>query len=109
MADMATTVTPSDFVIRPYSARDKVDVKTLLDEATMSTVHRFSVIAIRRDVVAQSVLIMAASIFILIGLPLHYCPITFPGIVAFVYLTVWVAHKAKVWTTHGDLDNIGWY
>jgi len=106
MTDMATTVAPSDIVIRPYSARDKVAVKKLLNEATMSTVHRFSVIAIRRDVVAQSVLIMAASIFILIGLPLHYCPITFPGIVAFVYLTVWGAHKAKVWTTHGDLDNI---
>ena len=107
MAEIATDVTPSDFVIRPYNARDKDAVKELLNEATMSTVHRFSVIAIRRDVVAQSVLIMAASIFILIGLPLHYCLVTFPGIVAFVYFSVWLTHKVKVWTTHGDLDNIG--
>ena len=107
MPDMETAVVPSGFVIRTFSARDKTAVKNLLNEATMSTVHRFSVIAIKRDVVAQSVLIMTASIFILIGLPFHCCLITFPGIMAFVYFAVWLAHKAKVWTTHGDLDNIG--
>lgn len=103
---MATSAAPSCFIIRPYSARDKAAVKKVLNEATMSTVHRFAVIAIRRDVVAQSVLIVAAAIFILVDLPLHYSLITFPGTVAFIYLAVWLVHKGKIWTTHADLDKI---
>ena len=106
---MATSAAPSCFIIRPYNARDKDAVMKVMNEATMSTVHRFSLIAIRRDVVAQSVLIVAAAIFILVDLPLYYSLITFPGTVAFIYLAVWLAHKGKIWTTHADLDKIGNY
>ena len=99
----------SQIVIRPFSAigaGDKTAVKRLVTEATMSTVYRFTVMAFRRDAVSQSALILAASIFILIGLPLHYCLMALPGIAGLVYFAVWVSHRAKAWATHGDLDDI---
>jgi GNAT superfamily N-acetyltransferase len=92
--------------IRPYSSADYAAVKNLIDVATMSTVNRFFVKTLTRDIIAQSMLMLAASIFILIGLPLQYSLIALPTTAVIVYACVWTAHKVKARHTHGDLDHI---
>ncbi len=92
--------------IRPFVASDRAAVKRLMDASAMWTVNRFFVKTLTRDIVAQSMLMAAASIFILVGLPLHYCLLALPATAAFVFAAVWTAHKVKAHATHGDLDRV---
>ena len=59
-------------LIRKYRYGDDDDIRALVNEATMDTVWPFFFGAARREAIAQIVLMVAALLFIVVGLPLHY-------------------------------------
>ena len=93
-------------LIRPYTYGDDGQISALINEATMFTVARFFVKTITREITAQLMLMAAACIFIVIGLPLAYCLLSIPLTMVTVYIGVFAAHKVKAYGHHQDLKNI---
>ena len=57
-------------VIRPYKYGDEPKLKRLLAESAMTTTWSVFLATARRELVSQSILIMAAIFFVVFGLPL---------------------------------------
>lgn len=72
----------------------------------MATVAPFFLKAATKEVIAQIILMLAALLFIVIGTPLHYSLFALPVTLLTLYIGVWIGHRVKATTTHGDLDDI---
>lgn len=93
-------------VIRPIRPEDCKEAKNVIVEGTLEPVNRFFLKAIFRETFGQAVVMVAALIYIVIGLKFQYCVLAVPIVIITTYVGVWVAHLYKAKYLHDDLKDI---
>ncbi len=93
-------------LIRSYRYGDDNQIKSLNTEGAMGTVWPFFLASARREAIAQIVLMVAALLFIVVGLPLHYSLISLPLVMFLLFVGVWIGHRVKITKGHGDLNDV---
>lgn len=93
-------------LIRPYKYGDELQLKRLLTDSAMTTVWSVFLATARREVISQSVFLLAAIFFVVFGLPLTQSILAFPTVMLLLLIGIWVGHKVKALTTHKDLNDI---
>lgn len=93
-------------LIRPYKYGDELQLKRLLTDSAMTTVWSVFLATARREVISQSVFLLAAIFFVVFGLPLTQSILAFPTVMLLLMIGIWVGHKVKALTTHKDLNDI---
>jgi len=76
-------------VIRSFAAGDEIECKKIADQSIMSTVHRTFFSALLRETTFQLMIFCSAILFIIVGVPFHYCVMSVPLTVSIVYASVW--------------------
>lgn len=97
---------PCQVLIRAYRIGDEAEIKSLVKDAAMATVWPFFFSSARREVISQFILILAALLFVVVGVSLKCCLLAFPIVLTLLFLSTWIGHLIKVVTTHHDLNNI---
>ena len=95
-----------DVVIRPYQYGDEGQIKRILKNSTMKTAWPCFLSFAKREVVSQSILLVAAFLFVVAGLPLVSSLVSIPLVLATLALATWIGHYLKVILTHKDLNDI---
>lgn len=103
---MVSTSSPS-VVVRPFQYGDEKQVKRLLHQATLGTTWPMFFSFARREIISQSILILAAVLFVVVGLPLAYSLISIPIVLLLLAMSTWTGHRLKILLTHNDLNDIG--
>jgi len=93
-------------VIRPFRREDQSRAQELLKEGTMEPVNRFFISSLTREIMYQAVIMVAALMFIIGGLPLSYTIAAIPTVMLLAYVTIWSAHYYKAKYLHHDMTNI---
>lgn len=93
-------------MIRPIRQEDCASAKQVIFEGTLEPANRFFVKALFRETFAQATVMVAAIMYILIGMKFKYCFLALPIVIAVMYLTIWAAHFYKAKYLHGDLNDI---
>lgn len=93
-------------VIRPFRREDQAGAQKLIEEGTLEPVNRFFIRSLTRETMYQAVVMVAALMFIIGGVPLTYTIIAFPIVLILTYISIWAAHYYKAKYLHPDLNNI---
>lgn len=92
--------------VRPFSYGDEVEIKKIVARSTLSTVNAFFRVAVTKESVIQSCIMLSALFFIILGVPLHLCWISFPLVALTLYVSIYIAHWHRITTRHSDLDQL---
>ena len=111
-------------IIRRYKYGDETQLKKLLHEAALTTIWPVFMATAKREIISQSILIVAAILFVAGVLPLIYrwdfflisnldfigdpffSLLAFPIAMFILFLGISLGHQIKSWTTHKDLNDI---
>ena len=93
-------------LIRPYSYSDEGQVQSLLKAATYSTINRLFLAMLQREIFIQIALMSSAVAFVVVGVRLEHCFVTFPLTALFFYFACALGHVVKAHAFHPDLKNI---
>lgn len=93
-------------VIRPFRPEDQNSVLALIKEGTLDPVNRFFFRALTRELFLQAVIMMAAVMFILGGVPLYYTWTALPLTVLLTYVGIYLSHFYKATFLHSDMNNV---
>jgi len=93
-------------IIRPYKYGDESKLKRLLADSAMTTVWSVFLATARRELISQTILVLAAILFVVFGLPLIHSILAFPTVMLLLLIGIWLGHKIKAITTHNDLNDI---
>lgn len=93
-------------VIRAVRPEDCPAAKQIIFEGTLEPVNRFFLKAIFRETFAQAVVMVAAIMYIVIGLKFQYCIFAIPIVIISTYFGIWGAHLYKAKYLHKDLTDI---
>jgi GNAT superfamily N-acetyltransferase len=93
-------------VIRPFRREDQAASQDLIRQGTMDPINRFFLQALMRETFLQAVIMLAAMMFIIGGVRLHYTILSLPIVVVLTYVGIYIAHYYKAKYLHSDLANI---
>ena len=77
------------FIIRPFMKGDETACKQIIGESIMSSMGRTFTSALFRETTFQLMIFMSAILFIIVGIPFHYCVISVPLTILGLYFVVW--------------------
>ena len=77
------------FIIRPFMKGDETACKQIIGESIMSSMGRTFASALFRETTFQLMIFMSAILFIIVGIPFHYCVISVPLTILGLYFVVW--------------------
>lgn len=92
--------------IRPFAPRDILAVKSIVSEATTSTVGSFFLAALFRETFWELLIAVLALLFVVFGVPGDICLMTVPAFFAFMLSCIWAAHQIKVVASQSDISNV---
>lgn len=93
-------------VIRNYQPGDELGCRQVVHEGIMSTVKPAFFAALTREVTFQIIIIMAAIMFVFMGLPPTICLLSIPISVFIIFISVYLAHITKAYGMTDDIQNI---
>ncbi|KAF4533190.1 hypothetical protein B566_EDAN001732 [Ephemera danica] len=93
-------------VLRDYHPGDEIQCQDIIREATMSTVNVAFISGLTREFTFQLMVLVAAVMYIFIGIPLKFCLYVIPGVIIFIYICIWAAHSFKALELNQDINNI---
>ena len=98
---------PPSVIVRSFQYGDEKQVRRILHKATMGTTWPMFFSFAKREITSQSILILAAVLFVIIGLPLAHSLISIPIVLLLLAISTWLGHRLKIFLTHNDLIDIG--
>ncbi|ODM94367.1 putative N-acetyltransferase camello [Orchesella cincta] len=93
-------------VIRPIREEDCLAAKRVVFEGTLEPVNRFFFKSIFRETCAQAMVMVAALLYIVVGVKFQYCFLAIPIVIITTYVGVWTAHYYKAKYLHHDMKDI---
>lgn len=93
-------------VIRDYKPGDELQCREIIKDGTMATVNTAFLAGLTREITFQIMILTAAVMFIFFGFPFTICLGSIPGVILFVYFSIWSAHMYKYLEMSQDLSNI---
>jgi GNAT superfamily N-acetyltransferase len=93
-------------VIRPFRREDHASVLQLIQEATLDPVNTFFFRTLTREIFFQAVIMIAAIMYILCGVPLQFTVSALPLTTVLAYIVIWFAHWYKAKYLHKDIVNV---
>ena len=102
----STKAEGASVIIRPFRYGDDAKVQKILDQAAMSTAWPMFIAFAKREVTSQIILMLAAILFIVVGLQLMSSLLSIPIVLLSLALTILVGHRVKIALTHQDLNDV---
>ncbi|PNF17452.1 hypothetical protein B7P43_G00359 [Cryptotermes secundus] len=93
-------------IIRYYRPGDELFCREIIKEGTMSTVNTAFIAGLTREITFQTMVLMAALMFIFLGVPFSVCVWSVPAVIILMYLFIWFGHTFKAIEMAQDVSNI---
>lgn len=93
-------------LIRSYQQGDEIACREIIREGVMATVLPAFFAALTREVTFEIIIIMAAFMFVFMGLSPTICLLSIPISVLIIFLCVYLSHITRAYSVSEELMNI---
>jgi hypothetical protein len=93
-------------IIRYYRPGDELFCREIIKEGTMLTVNTACIAGLTREVTFQTMVLIAALMFIFLGVPFSVCIWSVPAVIILMYIVIWFGHTFKAIEITQNVSNI---